>query len=453
MQKLSETEKISGLTKGYWKSTFLLSIITIVLLSLSAAAISNIVRIQQFKKETVALINNFEAKQLDFDLNNIADDPAVMERTWERISPYLEMFELVEVKIWTKEMRTVFSVADKDTVGKYYAENKELKKALSENKVIMALDSGEDMENMSLRKYNLMLEMYVPLHENGRIHGVLEVYRKAPGLQLFGRVNIFAGLIVLILGVLFNLLISTKFRYAMKTIFAYQETLVQANEDIATSYHHSVVSLAKALELRDMETEGHCERVVNMSVYIGKKMGLDKLTLGKLAVGAYLHDVGKIGIPDSILLKPARLTAEERDVMETHVSKGYDIIKNVPFLMHAEEIVKYHHEKYNGKGYPFGLKGEDIPVTARIFALVDVFDALISKRPYKDPMPLDQILKIIREERGEHFCPKVADIILNMSEEELMGINRKLEASHITEIVNDAVMRLLEHDFKTTAMV
>jgi len=453
VQKLSETEKISGLTRGYWKSTFILSVITIFILSLAAAAISNIVRIQQFKKETVSVINNFESKQLDFDLNTIADDPAVMKHTWESIEPYLEMFELVEIKIWTNDMRTVFSVADQNTVGKYFPGNKELRKALSENKVIMALDSGEDLENISLRRYNLMLEMYVPLHNNGKVHGVLEVYRKAPGLQFFGRVNIFAGLIVLILGILFNLLISTKFRYAMKTIFAYQKTLVQANEDIATSYHHSVVSLAKALELRDMETEGHCERVVNMSVYIGKKMGLDKLTLGKLAVGAYLHDVGKIGIPDSILLKPARLTTEERDVMETHVSKGYDIIKNVPFLMHAEEIVKYHHEKYNGKGYPFGLKGNEIPITARIFALVDVFDALISKRPYKDPMPLDQILKIIREERGEHFCPKVADIILNMSEEELTGINRNIEASHITEIVNDAVMRLLEHDFKTTAML
>lgn len=453
MRSLSFYEDVSGLKKGFWRSTLLLSVIAVVVISLTAIFASYAIRTSIFKTESVRIIKNNLEHGLQFNLDELSDSPQKHKDVISQIIYLAKSFDLIEVKIWTEDMRTVYAYSDKKSVGQYFKDDDELRNSIDKDKITLALDDGQAFEQSTLGKlHKPLLEMYVPIHWNGRVHGIMEVYRLAPGLALTGRVNLYVGFVVLLLGVMFNMLISTKFRLAMNTILEYQKYLHRANLRIAKSYHQSVVSLAKALEMRDKETEGHCERVVNMSIYIGQKMGLDSMSLGKLAIGAYLHDVGKIGVPDNILLKPGRLTPDERTVIETHVKKGFDIIKEVPFLRYAEDVVRYHHEKYNGKGYPYGLKGEEIPMVARIFALVDVFDALISKRPYKDPMPLDQILEIIRQERGEHFCPEVCDIVLGMSREELLGINRNVHNDGITGIVNQAVVGLIAEEAKQQAV-
>lgn len=161
--------------------------------------------------------------------------------------------------------------------------------------------------------------------------------------------------------------------------------------------------LGNAIAKRDSDTDTHNYRVTWYAVRLGEVAGLDAAAMRRLIKGAFLHDVGKIGISDSILLKPGKLTAEEFTVMKTHVDIGLDIISSSEWLAEAADVVRFHHEKVDGSGYMGGLAGEAIPIAARIFAIVDVFDALTSRRPYKEPIPLERSLAIMAEGDGSHF--------------------------------------------------
>ncbi len=159
--------------------------------------------------------------------------------------------------------------------------------------------------------------------------------------------------------------------------------LDKALEEIENSYRMTLKALVQALETRDFETHGHSERVVTFSLRLGYEIGLDKAVLRDLELGALLHDIGKIGVPDAILRKPAKLTEDEWNKMKLHPYHGQKILRNIPFLEGAARIVSQHHEKWDGSGYPHGLRGEDIDIGARVFAVVDAFDAMISDRVYR----------------------------------------------------------------------
>lgn len=190
----------------------------------------------------------------------------------------------------------------------------------------------------------------------------------------------------------------------------------------------SIRALAHLAETRDNETGNHIERTQSyvrlLATHLAKlprfSGTLTSQYIETLARSAPLHDIGKVGIPDSILLKPGKLTPEEREIMKTHTLLGSDAIalaekdinSSVDFLRHAKEIVRWHHERWDGKGYPDGLSGEKIPVSARIMALADVFDALISKRVYKEAYPFSEVRKIIASERGRQFDPEIIDVFL-----------------------------------------
>jgi HD-GYP domain-containing protein (c-di-GMP phosphodiesterase class II) len=163
--------------------------------------------------------------------------------------------------------------------------------------------------------------------------------------------------------------------------------------------------LGDAIAKRDGDTGAHNYRVTLFAIRLGEAVGLPAERIRGLIKGAFLHDVGKIGIRDAILLKPGKLTAEEFAEMQGHVAHGVDIVSRGSWLHDAADVVLYHHEKFNGSGYLKGLSGDEIPVTARIFAIADVFDALISRRPYKEPLPFDDALAIISEGAGSHFDP------------------------------------------------
>lgn len=174
-------------------------------------------------------------------------------------------------------------------------------------------------------------------------------------------------------------------------------------------------ALGRAIAKRDSDTGAHNYRVAWIATCIAEKLGLPNHQMQALIIGSFLHDVGKIGIPDAILLKPGKLTDEEFDTMRTHVAQGEDIVNGIEALDQAKAVVSGHHEKWNGSGYPRGLQGEQIPVAARIFAVADVFDALCSKRPYKEPMPLDQAVSLLGKDSGKHFDPAVIEVFLPMS--------------------------------------
>lgn len=174
--------------------------------------------------------------------------------------------------------------------------------------------------------------------------------------------------------------------------------------------------LGSAIAKRDSDTNIHNYRVTLYSVRIGEKLGLSHLVMQGLIKGAFLHDVGKIAIGDAILLKSGRLTPEEFAIMQTHVGHGRDIIHNYAWLEDAVEVVCNHHEKYDGSGYPAGIAADRIPLNGRIFAVADVFDALTSRRPYKEPFSFQASVEIIRDSRGTHFDPVVADLFLTSAQ-------------------------------------
>ena len=182
--------------------------------------------------------------------------------------------------------------------------------------------------------------------------------------------------------------------------------------DLEKSYEITLDSWSRALDLRDKETEGHTQRVAELTLRIAKKMIFSKEELIHIRRGALLHDIGKLGIPDSILLKPGPLTDEEMRFMRQHPKFAYDLIYPIEYLRPALDIPTTHHEKWDGSGYPLGLKGDEIPLSARIFALVDVYDALTSDRPYRPAWPKDKVIQYIRENSGSHFDPQIVPIFL-----------------------------------------
>lgn len=198
-------------------------------------------------------------------------------------------------------------------------------------------------------------------------------------------------------------------------VIRFSQQVVRGNLDMATA-------LGAAIALRDSDTSDHNFRVTLYAIGLAETYGSRLIDMRSLILGAFLHDVGKIGISDTILLKPGKLTGEEFEIMKTHVKLGVNIVANSDWLQSARDVIECHHEKFNGEGYLHGLSGEDIPLTARIFAIVDVFDALTSRRPYKEPMPFDQAMQIIERGAGNHFDPRLVSLFQGIATDQFAEI-------------------------------
>ncbi len=194
------------------------------------------------------------------------------------------------------------------------------------------------------------------------------------------------------------------------------ENLGRANMELTLAYDATIEGWSQAMDLRDKETEGHTRRVTELAIELARKLDLSPTLLVQMRRGALLHDIGKMGIPDRILLKSDKLTEDEWAIMKQHPSHAELLLSRIDYLRPAMEIPAYHHEKWDGSGYPNGLKGEQIPLSARIFAVVDVYDALTSDRPYRLAWTKEKALDYIREESGKHFDPNIANIFLKMIE-------------------------------------
>jgi len=207
-----------------------------------------------------------------------------------------------------------------------------------------------------------------------------------------------------------------------------------ALQDLEQSYDHTLEALGGALDAKDAETEGHCQRVTAFTIRIAKAMGVDKGLLRHIARGAFLHDIGKMGVPDSILRKPGPLTAEEREIMRRHCEIGFAVLQRIPFLKEAAEIVLAHQECFDGSGYPRGLKGEEIPLGARIFAVADTLDAMISDRPYRKALPISAAREEIRRYSGRQFDPRVVEVFLAQPERVWLELHEKVgDPFHLTQ--------------------
>jgi PAS domain S-box-containing protein len=232
-----------------------------------------------------------------------------------------------------------------------------------------------------------------PLISKGKVLGVLEVFHRklfSPDQDWLSFFDTLAGQVAIAID--------------NAALF---KNLQQSNLELSMAYDETIEGWSRALDLRDKETEGHTQRVTDTALHLARAMNLKSSELVHMRRGALLHDIGKMGVPDNILLKPDKLTDEEWVIMRRHPVYAYEMLFPIQYLRLALDIPYCHHEKWDGSGYPQGLRGENIPLVARIFAIVDVWDALQSDRPYRKGWPRNKILKYIKEESGKHFDPQV----------------------------------------------
>lgn len=210
------------------------------------------------------------------------------------------------------------------------------------------------------------------------------------------------------------------------------ELLKEAYEELHKTYQATLQALTGLLDTRDTATRGHSSRVVALTLRLAKTMGItDPHRLRTIEQGALLHDVGKIGVADAILRKPGPLDADEWREMRAHPELGYRMLKDIEFLKNALPIVRYHHERYNGTGYPYGLEGKEIPLEARIFAVADAFDAITSERPYKKARTFEQAVAVLQEDSGKYFDPNVVAAFLKVPKEEWLGILQEVAQAEL----------------------
>ena len=219
-------------------------------------------------------------------------------------------------------------------------------------------------------------------------------------------------------------------------------------ESLEDSYRNTINSLATALDLRDNETGGHSQRVALFAQEVAQRLGLPKAEVDDTYQGSLLHDIGKIGIPDSVLLKPGKLTDDEWLIMRRHIVIGYRLLDGIDFLSKSAVIPLFHHERYDGKGYLTRLKGDQIPVGARIFAIIDAYDAMTSDRPYRKALGDEVARQRIRESCGTQFDPEIAEVFLNIPRATIDAIRKKVEKQQAEHPSQKAVNGHEEEDIK-----
>ena len=244
----------------------------------------------------------------------------------------------------------------------------------------------------------------VPLIAKGQIKGVLEVYHRSahrPDPEWLKLLDTLAGQAAIAID-------NTQ-------LF---DNLQQSNIELALAYDATIAGWSRAMDLRDKETEGHTQRVTELTLKLARAMRISEPELAQIRRGALLHDIGKMGVPDNILLKADQLTSEEWEKMRQHPVWAYEMLSSIRYLQPALDIPYCHHEKWDGSGYPRGLKGEQIPIAARIFAVADVWDAITSDRPYRTGWSEENALKYIEEQSGKYFDPKVVQEFFRLVHEE-----------------------------------
>jgi putative nucleotidyltransferase with HDIG domain len=220
-----------------------------------------------------------------------------------------------------------------------------------------------------------------------------------------------------------------KYQTELETLVdARTEQLQKAMSNLERSYDITLEALGDALDLKDAETEGHSKRVTAFTIAIARAMGLPRDQIAVIARGAFLHDIGKMAIPDAILRKPGKLDPDEVTLMREHSYRGYQMLKKIPFLAEAAEIVYSHQEKFDGTGYPRGLKGKEIPLGSRLFSIADTLDAITSDRPYRAAQTLTAAREEIQRFSGRQFDPEVVKVFLAMPENIWGDLRKEIDA-------------------------
>lgn len=270
----------------------------------------------------------------------------------------------------------------------------------------LQIDAGDLTRPPRLKEEEFLTYYAIPLVAKGQIKGTMELFHRSSHQSSPEWMDSLHAL-------------STQAAIAIDNASLLSE-LQQSNDELARAYDGTIEGWSRALDLRDKETEGHTQRVVQAALQLARMLGIPEGAWRFIRWGALLHDIGKVGIPDSILLKPGPLDDQEWEIMRQHPTFAYRLLSPIDFLGAAIEIPYCHHEKWDGTGYPRGLAGEEIPLAARIFAIVDVWDALCSDRPYRRAWTFEHAHAYLIEQSGKHFEPRVAEAFLHLLDQKLL---------------------------------
>ena len=283
--------------------------------------------------------------------------------------------------------------------------------AAKDNQIISVPDLSKDRSKFKLSQMlqgeDFVSGHAVPLVFKGKVTGVLQIFQRSPfrpDEDCLDMINMFAGQTAI----------------AISNVALFND-LERKNSELVQAYDETIEGWAHALDLRDNETEGHSRRVTELTFKLARMAGIEGEALAHIRRGALLHDIGKVGVPDSILLKPDKLTDEEWVVMRKHTDYAYALLSPIAYLHPAIDIPYCHHEKWDGSGYPRGLKGNQIPLTARLFAVVDIWDALRSDRPYRKGWSSEKTLEHIISLSGNELDPEVVDLFVDLIKQEQLN--------------------------------
>ncbi|MDA8089682.1 MAG: GAF domain-containing protein [Nitrospiraceae bacterium] len=352
-------------------------------------------------------------RSIDAAINSSLDMKVTLNMILEQITAQLKV-DAADVLLFDSHAMTLSYAAGREIrtkmgEGAIAVESLPAGKAVMENMIIKAPDlAGNDGRISEIfREDGFKAYFAVPLTAKGQVKGVLEIFHRSPLKPDPEWLN-------------FLELLGGQVAIALDNISMFNN-LQRSNFELLLAYDRTIEGWARALDYRDKETEGHSRRVTNLAIRIAQAMGIQGEDLIHIRRGALLHDIGKLGVPDSILLKMGKLTQEEWQVMKKHPETAAELLSQIPFLKPAMDIPYCHHEKWDGTGYPRGLKGEQIPLAARIFAIVDVWDALHSDRPYRAAWTKRMVIDHIRALSGQHFDPQLVDISLKVLSESANG--------------------------------
>jgi HD-GYP domain-containing protein (c-di-GMP phosphodiesterase class II) len=342
----------------------------------------------------------------------------------EMFRQFLSLGKVFRVKVWSTDAVVLWSNA-RNLIGQRFPDDEEFQDAV-DGETAWEMGTLDKAENALETGRGKVLEIYTPVREEGRILGVLELYEADRDLfaQISRTTGFTWGLVVGAGVLLYGLLFAVYYRAHSR-----QKSTTQQLIDTQDA---TIFALAYQAELRDRQTGRHLERTARYVSIIAEELAGHPDFLGYLSAAyredlvksAPLHDIGKVGVPDSILLKPGPLTAEETEIMRGHCVLGARVLEQAEsrlgfqsFLKLATQLCMGHHEKWDGSGYPAGAAGNDIPLSARIMAIADVYDALRSPRPYKEPFDHQSCVILVRKEAGRHFDPRVVEAFLRRQED------------------------------------
>lgn len=401
--------------------------------------------LRQSTEETRSFVRNaidHHLTEKDFLVGAIA--PTEYKTLDSHLEKHMEPSQFVSINIWSRSGINLYST-DKELVGKRQTLTSDLKLALSGQSSGRFTEDAKNLRPETSEAHPTLLEFSIPivLHGSDQPIGVYQVHKNPEFMQTHMRNT--QSLLVL------NLLVAAAFVYFFiyKVAKRVSKALIEKDElaevsarlqtsltNLKSTYVGTVKGLSAALDAKDHYTAFHSVQVARLATAIARLVGLPQDKIDNLEQAALFHDIGKIGIPGNILNKPAMLTPRERKVVNRHPHRGASIIQTVPFLQDKIPIIRYHHENFDGSGYPQGLQGERIPLEARILRIADTYDAITSDRPYRKAKTPDEAIRLLTESKGTCFDPVLVDLFVSWlqqqniaSQELVVEGNSTLQAS------------------------